>query len=405
MSWPDVHPPVVHCPFGLRRHWSFLALVGAVGLGVVMGGLGTPGALVAQGWVADVQAARSSFGTPPLNAVSTNASVGLRFTRDRRYLHGAGALPLREGDLAWGFLSVGDRVSLRRGRFEVGVDPSVLAHAQRDPSTDLGGSGLRAELLPVVSASVGSVVTEVRSGGSWYRGRIGEESWTRDLHVTDVVVSQPRALASGRTLRVDADLRHLRAGGGVEGGEEAYTWAGILVSGGAGRASWWASSGRWVAGLDDEAAKTALGGGVSWALAASTALSVAVRREPFDPVFLGTDRTSWGVALRHRLGAAPPRPPGAGVDVRRMGRIVVRLPLDASPHPPGVAGDFTNWEVRAMHRRGHHWEAEFDVRPGLYHYAFRSRDGDWFVPPGVEGRRQDGMGGWVAVLLVPEVAR
>lgn len=401
MSPLDVDPLVVPCPARLWRPAPFLALLGAVGLGVVAGGLGTPGALLAQGWVADVQAARSSFGTPPLNAVSTNASLGLRFNRDRRYLHGAVAAPLQEGDLGWGFLSLGDRVSLRRGRFEVGVDPSVLAHAQRDPSTELGGSGVRAELLPVVSASVGSVVAEFRSGGSWYRGRIGEESWTRDLHTTDLGVSYPRTLASGRTLRVDGDLRHLRAGGG----EEAYTWAGLLVSGGSGRTSWWASTGRWVAGLEDEAAKTAFGGGVSWALAASTALSVAVRREPFDPVFLGTDRTSWGVGLRHRLGASPPAPPRAGVELRRMGRIVVRLPLDASSHPPRVAGDFTDWELRPMHRRGHHWEAEFVVSPGLYHYAFRSGEGDWFVPSGVQGRRQDGMGGWVAVVLVPEAVR
>jgi hypothetical protein len=380
-----------------RRAGSCLALLAFP----VAGGLASPDAVVAQGWAAEVQAARSSFGTPLLNAVSTNASLGLRYSRDRRHLHGAVAVPLQEGNLTWGLLSMGDRASVRRGRFEAGVDLSALGHAQRDPSTDLGGSGGRVELLPAISASVGSVVAELRSGGSWYRGRLGEETWTRNLHATDLAVSHLRTLASGHTVRVDGEVRHLRAGGG----EEAYSWAGVLASGGGGRATWWASTGRWLAGLDEAASKGAVGGGISWALTPATALSVAVRREPFDPVFLGTDRTSWGTALRHSLGAPRPPSPRAGADPRSMGRMVLRLPLDASPHPPGVAGDFTNWELRPMHRRGHYWEAEFVVAPGLYHYAFQSRDGTWFVPADVQGRRDDGMGGWVAVLLVPEDGR
>jgi len=37
---------------------------------------------------------------------------------------------------------------------------------------------------------------------------------------------------------------------------------------------------------------------------------------------------------------------------------------------------------------------------GVYHYAFRSAGGEWFVPASVVGRRDDGMGGHVAVLVV-----
>jgi hypothetical protein len=38
---------------------------------------------------------------------------------------------------------------------------------------------------------------------------------------------------------------------------------------------------------------------------------------------------------------------------------------------------------------------------GVYQYAFRSATGEWFVPTSIAGRRDDGMGGHVAVLVVP----
>jgi len=38
--------------------------------------------------------------------------------------------------------------------------------------------------------------------------------------------------------------------------------------------------------------------------------------------------------------------------------------------------------------------------PGVYHYTFRSATGEWFVPVSTAGRRDDGMGGFVAVLVV-----
>jgi hypothetical protein len=40
------------------------------------------------------------------------------------------------------------------------------------------------------------------------------------------------------------------------------------------------------------------------------------------------------------------------------------------------------------------------LAPGVYHYAFRSAKGDWFVPVSTAGRRGDGMGGYQAVLVV-----
>ena len=47
------------------------------------------------------------------------------------------------------------------------------------------------------------------------------------------------------------------------------------------------------------------------------------------------------------------------------------------------------------------WTYTAKLAPGVYHYAFVAADGTWFVPRSVRGRQNDGMGGEVAVLVVP----
>ncbi len=356
----------------------------------------------AQGWSLDLQTARASFGAPPLNSTSTNAALGLRYSRDRRLVSGALAAPLGSDDLTWGAVTGQDRLALRRGRFEAGLDLSGMAHAQRDPSTEQAGAGLRAEALSVASASIGNLVAELRGGGSWYQGRIGEESWSRNLLLSDLSLTVPVSQRPGRSLHLGSELRHLR---GFEV-EESYSWLGGSASAGLGRTTGWVSAGRW---LDlpggDEASTTGLGGGVSVAFSARMSASAQLRREAFDPVFLSTDRTSWGVAFSYRLGSPPPPAPSAGVEMRNQSRVTIRVPLSESGAPPSVAGDFSDWQPVPMHRNGSRWEVTLQLSPGLYHYAFRTPDGGWFVPEDVPGRRDDGMGGWVATLVVPEGTR
>ena len=53
-----------------------------------------------------------------------------------------------------------------------------------------------------------------------------------------------------------------------------------------------------------------------------------------------------------------------------------------------------------MRREGGEWIVRLPLMPGVYHYTFRSASGEWFVPPSTAGRRDDGMGGYVAVLVV-----
>ena len=81
--------------------------------------------------------------------------------------------------------------------------------------------------------------------------------------------------------------------------------------------------------------------------------------------------------------------------------VTVRLPAtDAPAGGVSIAGDFNGWQPAEMQREGGEWIIRLALAPGVYHYAFRSVNGDWFVPPSAPGRRDDGMGGHVAVLVV-----
>jgi hypothetical protein len=53
-----------------------------------------------------------------------------------------------------------------------------------------------------------------------------------------------------------------------------------------------------------------------------------------------------------------------------------------------------------MARDGSRWTYTAHLDPGVYHYSFVGEDGTWFVPESVPGRQSDGMGGYVAVLVV-----
>jgi len=265
-------------------------------------------------------------------------------------------------------------------------------HLFREPTDGLSGRELRAGVLPVASISVGPTVLEGRSGGAWYRGRWEDDPWSRGFWATELEATahpHPRYRLSG-------EARHLRGEG------SAFTFVGIAAQAAIDRFQVFGSAGEWVEGLAPELPSH------SWALGASMPVRPGVniwasaRRESFDPLYLTTaPRTSWSTGVSVRLGSDRSRPSPVGPEVRESGRVVLRLPLSEASSPPSVAGDFTDWEPVRMHRHGGQWRLEIALSPGVYHYAFRSSDGEWFVPETVPGRRDDGMGGWVAVLVVP----
>jgi hypothetical protein len=79
---------------------------------------------------------------------------------------------------------------------------------------------------------------------------------------------------------------------------------------------------------------------------------------------------------------------------------VIQLPLAHASSAPRVAGDFNAWKPQPMQRSDSAWVFTVQLAPGVYNYAFVDDNGEWFVPAKHPGRKSDGMGGTVAVLVV-----
>jgi hypothetical protein len=127
----------------------------------------------------------------------------------------------------------------------------------------------------------------------------------------------------------------------------------------------------------------------------TTVLSVL----PGDLAFLSPLDTSSTVGLSFQTGNKQELASDTSAG-RESTRIVLRLSLREGGSLPSIAGDFTNWAPVRMKRYENEWRFPVSLPPGVYHFAFRGKDGKWFVPPSFPNRTNDGMGGWVAVLVV-----
>jgi len=187
-------------------------------------------------------------------------------------------------------------------------------------------------------------------------------------------------------------LRHYR----TRQDASTYTGGSGIVT--HGPVSAWAGAGHWV---------DMPGSGVPWVVGATIrphprlAVNASRRREAFDPLYLREPQTSWSVGLSIRIGE--PRTTARALPVAGFddGRVTIRVAAADCPPTPRIAGDFNGWEPQPMWRAGDYWAFTAALPPGVYNYAFVDADGRWFVPDSVPGRRDDGMGGHVAVLVVP----
>jgi len=70
-------------------------------------------------------------------------------------------------------------------------------------------------------------------------------------------------------------------------------------------------------------------------------------------------------------------------------------------HSVAIAGDWSAWQPVRLRPLGDDvWEGTLVLRRGLYHFNLRVDGSDWVVPSGV-ATVPDGLGGMVAVLVVP----
>ena len=340
-----------------------------------------------QGWSVDVSAGRLVY--EPLSAnVRTSSLIGsLRYdTRSNAWVYGTVAAPGSDGTL-WGAVGTGGRVMLNRSSLHgvnVGADVGVHGYSFRDRLVDLMGTGGSLDAIPFARVGRGAGFIEGRAG---WRGQTLSFAGVRENR--GVFETGARG-GYGTTLSVEGDARWVHAREGT------YPFVGVAVAYDVSPVQLWGHAGKWMA-IDLDERVWALGGGVS--LGARTTVWGSVRQDAPDPLYWNSTRRSWSVGLTQRLGRVPA--PLVPVASSPAGAVAIRLAAtDAPSGTVSIAGDFNNWQPAPMLREGGEWIVRLPLMPGVYHYTFRSASGEWFVPPSAAGRRDDGLGGYVAVLVV-----
>jgi hypothetical protein len=362
--------------------------------------------LGAQQWSVRGEAGRMRSTLDPA-AASSSLGIGLRYEQPSAGFDLSLGTPMGSLESYWAGVGGWRRLLVRFDRLVAGVDLSGSALSSRAgterpgprgplpgllvdpirPDTELTGHALALQALPLIGWEGPRVQVHARAGLSQYSARFQDLERDRTVGLADVQLT----LTPTSTLALAPVARVFKARD-----EELATYAGLSAVIAHPRGSLWGGAGHWM-GPDADPA---------WELGASldvhrrASLRATARRDTFDPLHLQPPQTAWSLGLSIRVGG-PPRVralpvPAAYAD----GRATIRLPLAASPAAPRVAGDFNGWKPAPMQRTRDGWSYTVAVTPGVYNYAFVDADGEWFVPENVPGRKDDGMGGHVAVLVV-----
>jgi hypothetical protein len=339
-----------------------------------------------QEWSVEVSTGRLVYEPIAAEVATSNVMGSLRYDAARgTWVYGSAALPMRADDTLWAATGAGGRVSRRMSsQASLGADVGAHGFWFRDRVVALTGTGGTLEALPFVRMSVGSGFVE--GGGGW-RGQTLSYAGIRESR--GVFETGVRG-GYGGTFSVEGDARWVHA---VEG---TYPFVGVTVARQTSRVGVWGQAGKWLATtLDDRV----WGAGAAASVGARTTVWGSVRQEGRDPLYWNTRRRVWSIGLTQQLGSPPPAL--APVTRTQAGTVVVRMRAsDAPAGPVSIAGDFNKWQAAPMQRDGAEWVVRLPLASGVYNYAFRSASGEWFVPASTPGRKDDGMGGHVAVLVV-----
>ncbi len=358
-------------------------------------------------WAVELQAGRLQ-GAPGAEPAG-NGAFSLQLRRDHRDggLRFGGGLPAESSEPFWGSAAAWHRLARSLGSLSAGVD--LVAHGallrgrdggfRRVPGFPLRrpqfeavppttASTLGGQVMPVMAFERGAWRVQARAGVAHVAMRQQEVRVDRTVPQADLQVTR----FLGDRFAVSPTVRRFREPDG------AWTdYAGVTGVVALSSLSVAATVGQWMGRGEVE---------TPWALSATLwpqgriHLAASVRRDSYDPLTRQADLTSWNLGVGMKLGGLlrAATAPIASVDTE--GRAVIRLPLRAGGDGPRIAGDFTNWTPVPMTRRNDAWVYAADLPAGVYQYAFVSAEGTWFVPPSTPGRRDDGMGGHVAVLIV-----
>lgn len=361
--------------------------VGAGGLAIVLAG----GLAPAQAqWIVEASAGGVSYEALSSDVSTSSAALGIR-NDGPTWLYVTSGLPLNADGMPWAAAGLGGRsVMAALDRLDAGLEWGGHAHGYRAPSTGDFGSGAVVEALPFVGLDAGLARFELRSGVTHYQSSFAGTTISRTAHDSRFSA----ALEPHPLMRVTGDARLLRAE------EDDYTYFGGTAQVDLPFGAFWTHAGRWTSSaLPDPA----WGAGITVDAGPRYAVRASIQQDATDPVFFNETRRFWSLGISARVGARSGTAALADPVVPEMTRtgVVFRIPVSASAEQPSVAGDFNGWTPQPMRRSGDEWTLTLRVDPGIYHYAFRSASGTWFVPDSVPNRKDDGFGGTNAVLVVP----
>ena len=366
--------------------------------------------LAAQQWALDAHSGRIRSSLDPSANVSETVVAGIGYQDAAAAFRLSAGFPTAADASSWGAVSVYKRLAEHSRGFTSGLDLTGdgflfrqhttttlgggFLNPVRQSTTATTGNAVSASALPVIGFERGPVQIEARAGVSYYAAGVEAQRVSRTLGLGELQVT----LQPSPSVAIAPILRRFQ--GGNEGASTFAGASGVLAQG---PASVWASAGHWTQSVDTTSgARMTWGMGASIRAGARATFDASVRHDAFDPVSLAPSQTSWSIGLSLALGSIR-RPPAAPVPAAyRGGNATIEVPVAAvaAGDTPSVAGDFNHWTPAPMRREGAFWTLTLPVAPGVYNYSFVSARGDWFVPDGVPGRKDDGMGGQVAVLVV-----
>jgi AMP-activated protein kinase-like protein len=357
--------------------------------------------VAAQQWRADAYVGRMQSTLNPAAAASNTVMAVLRYEDALSAFRVSAGLPTGSGEPLWGALSGTRRFAYRADKLIAGIDLSAHGFMLRDPAgrmrgllglplfeSEQGVSGyaLAAQAMPMAGIETARWQAHARFGFSHYLNHFGEEDGERTVRLADVQLT----MAPASSFALVPALRRYDAE------ETGYTYAGVTGLMSQGRASFWATIGSW---LDQDTVSVPWSLGAALRLHERLTLSASASRESLDPLYRNPAQESWSAslsyALTHNRTPAPPVPA-----VYANGRATIRLPASPQQTRLSIAGDFNGWKPQPMQRAGNDWTFTAAIAPGVYNYAFVNERGEWFVPDQHPGRKDDGMGGHVAVLVV-----
>lgn len=364
---------------------------------------------LAQTWYVEAQAGQIRSALDP-SATGQSAGAkstlvgGVRYDHPTANFRASAAIPTKSNEPLWGSISGWKRLTFYRNRIFAGLDLAGNGFLLRErvaasstvpllppsgsPSSSYG-SAVAGQALPVLGFDLGILEVRGRAGMAHYRSWLETQGRQRTVQLADVQAT----FAPESSFIITPVLRGYRAD------EGNYAYAGVSGAAGYSRLTGWGMVGQWVAGRGTQS-------GAPWAVGATIkvhprlGLNASRRHDTVDPLYSSPPQTSWSVGLAFQISGAPSLPPPPLPAAYVGGRATIRLPLSESPAAPRIAGDFNKWQPQPMVRSGDAWIYTLDVAPGVYSYAFINAKGEWFVPQNVPGRRDDGMGGHVAVLVV-----